>query len=322
MGAANLRVGIDPRGGKDPNAPGVVWSPAIDPWDEYREIQVEAVALSEAVTLFLYSHPAPCLLHNETFWDNNALFATGPAVAVPLEAPESAGAPAQPAPAEAAAPPESEPAGDGRPRPDETSPSGSNLLRNAGFDDGYYYRAPGLAVPEEWELWYADGETPKLDRQDVPFARPDSSVWSRRDAKRKEEDRYFRSGNYCWRVRTEWKPAWVRLQQRVTGLTPGAAYRFTVPVLTEPWAVPEGHDRRLTSDPVAAERRLWVETGEATADTGWLGGEAAPYGEYERLSLDFTAEAEEATVALEMRGRWGLSLNQWVVDEMELKRLG
>jgi hypothetical protein len=313
-GRANLRLGLDPQGGSDPRASAVVWSPPRDPWDQYERFQVEAVAVGGEVTLYLEWRPAQAPRHSQVYWDNAALYSAmlagetedNPPVPQDVPEPEAKTASLAPEAGEQAAAPNLPPEGE--------SPAGANLLRNPGFGEGYYFKTPELAAPADWDLWYADEDEARLDRQELPFAKAESEVRRAADASDAEREKYFRGGGHVWRVRSEWKPAWVRLEQRVTGLTPGRTYRFSVPVLAEPWAVFEGRRRAFAADPAAAEGRLRAQAGGAAVTTGWLGGEDAPWGEHTVLSLDFTAEADEAVVSLDLRARWGLARTQWVVS--------
>lgn len=314
-GTASMRIGIDPHGGTDPNAGSVTWSPFADPWDRYQLFQVETVAMADSVTLFLYAHPSLCLKHDETFWDNAVLWSTGPAIS------PAAPSPRRPAPRSRQSQP-----GPPEPAPHGGRPIGPNLLRNGDFNQGYYHLAPELAVPNEWEFWHADERVPKLERQSVPFLKPDSVVWNIQDAPESEKRAFFLSGAFCWRVFGAWNPMWVALKQRVAGLTPGATYRFTVPFYPD-LVTSYGQDgtiasNRFAPDPLSGEHRLSATFGSATVDTGWKDGRDVPFGKYTRVSLDFIPATAEATVALEFRGRWGLVNNGWLVDSAELKRLG
>jgi hypothetical protein len=82
----NLRVGIDPFGGTDPFSANIVWSPFGDSYDVYKQFSVEAVAQSNAVTVFTYSRPIYPLQHNDGYLDDGALVVVGTAAA-PAPAP-------------------------------------------------------------------------------------------------------------------------------------------------------------------------------------------------------------------------------------------
>jgi len=78
---ASLRVGIDPNGGTDPNAPGVVWSAGSAPYDQWAELSVVAKAGGDAVTVFLYATQSAGLAINNVYWDKTSLVRTDEAAA-------------------------------------------------------------------------------------------------------------------------------------------------------------------------------------------------------------------------------------------------
>lgn len=70
----NMRIGIDPRGGVDPLAGSVVWSPeALALHDTYGIFNVEARALADFVTIFTRSEPEYPMSRNDAFWDSAQL---------------------------------------------------------------------------------------------------------------------------------------------------------------------------------------------------------------------------------------------------------
>lgn len=86
-GDMHMRVGIDPNGGTDPYSSNVVWSAYQNPLDAFSQIQVEAVAQANAVTVFLWSAPNYPELHTDIYADDASLVAVGqgavPTVAQP-----------------------------------------------------------------------------------------------------------------------------------------------------------------------------------------------------------------------------------------------
>ena len=70
-----LRVGIDPEGGKDPAAAGVVWSKPVESVDRWAALEAAAEAKGEAVTVFLRGTAEAAVPHNESFWDYVSLTA-------------------------------------------------------------------------------------------------------------------------------------------------------------------------------------------------------------------------------------------------------
>jgi hypothetical protein len=69
-----FRVGIDPWGETDPWSPRVVWSEPVNYYDEYQKIPpVEALAASDAVTVFLRSQVMWRFKHCDAYWDAASL---------------------------------------------------------------------------------------------------------------------------------------------------------------------------------------------------------------------------------------------------------
>lgn len=75
-----FKVGIDPFGGANPLADSVIWG---DEWAIYngycQELRVEATAMADLVTVFLYSHTLWKFQHNDAYWDNAKLTVLSPA---------------------------------------------------------------------------------------------------------------------------------------------------------------------------------------------------------------------------------------------------
>lgn len=67
---AGVRIGIDPDGGGDPNAPEIVWSRFATPHDRWGQVSVEAEARGPVVTLFLFTHQHNPKAFNTMYWDS------------------------------------------------------------------------------------------------------------------------------------------------------------------------------------------------------------------------------------------------------------
>lgn len=82
---AQVRIGIDPNGGTDPNDSDIVWSGFIAPHEQggYQLVSVSATATGNAVTLFLYSTQAAFADLNKTYWDQVTLSGGGAGGSVP-----------------------------------------------------------------------------------------------------------------------------------------------------------------------------------------------------------------------------------------------
>ncbi|MFN2114264.1 MAG: hypothetical protein ACK2T6_01010 [Anaerolineae bacterium] len=73
-----LSLGIDPRGGTDPNADSIAWSTPITITDTWVPLSVEVAVHQPAVTLFTRGQPLRILAHNVSRWDSLCLRALGP----------------------------------------------------------------------------------------------------------------------------------------------------------------------------------------------------------------------------------------------------
>jgi uncharacterized repeat protein (TIGR01451 family) len=68
-----LSVGIDPYGGVDPYSDQIIWSDAIEHYDEHVQLSVTAVAQADHVTVFTKAAPEWCVKHNDSYWDDARL---------------------------------------------------------------------------------------------------------------------------------------------------------------------------------------------------------------------------------------------------------
>ncbi|MBN1286950.1 MAG: hypothetical protein JXB47_16240 [Anaerolineae bacterium] len=75
---SSFRVGIDPTGGTDPNAPSVVWGPVAYLYDAFQQIPpVEAAAQSSTITVFVHGKALWPGKHNDFYFDSIHLEYTG-----------------------------------------------------------------------------------------------------------------------------------------------------------------------------------------------------------------------------------------------------
>lgn len=74
---AQTRIGIDPDGGTDPNAPEIVWSAWLQPHDRWDRQAVEATSTGTQVTVFLYNTQPKPFNRNVVYWDDVKLTAEG-----------------------------------------------------------------------------------------------------------------------------------------------------------------------------------------------------------------------------------------------------
>lgn len=195
----------------------------------------------------------------------------------------------------------------------------TNLLINPGFEGGWYHwnSTPELAIPNGWDFWWADSGWPMLEPQDLEWGRPETVTWLYPPGY--AETWFWRDGQYTLKVFGAWRPIWWRLSQTVTGLTPGANYKFTVPVYPE--LVASYDPKVYAGNANAGEHRLTAQSGGQTFATVWLDLNSVPPGQWTILSLTFTAQSSSATVEVEMRGRWGLVNNAFFVDQLSLEQV-
>ena len=72
-GGIKVQVGIDPTGGTDATASGIVWSAEQEFYDEYRALSIDTVATGASVTVFVRSSVAQPLKNNHVYVDDASL---------------------------------------------------------------------------------------------------------------------------------------------------------------------------------------------------------------------------------------------------------
>ena len=102
----HMRVGIDPYGGTDAYSPNILWAGEKDSFDQWAQYAVEAVAQSDAVTVFTHTRPEwlDVRMHNDVYVDDGSLVQVGVGAVLPRPASQPAVAPTVPAPAASPAP--------------------------------------------------------------------------------------------------------------------------------------------------------------------------------------------------------------------------
>ncbi|MBI3363105.1 MAG: hypothetical protein HY023_18540 [Chloroflexi bacterium] len=192
-----------------------------------------------------------------------------------------------------------------------------NLLANPSFEEGYYHwkNIPELAVPNKWDFWCAEQNTPRVERQDDPWLRPETVIWDKPHAPAEEAALFWLDGTYILKIFKGWGPTWAKLSQTVN--LPAGRYVFTAPVYSDAVADYSKEGKKiLAPDPISQEVRLTA----GDADTGWI---APKFGQYTHHQLAFDAPgAEGVTVAVEVRGRWGLRNNGFFLDALSLDPAG
>ncbi len=201
----------------------------------------------------------------------------------------------------------------------------TNYAENAGFERGYYQHnnIAEVTVPNKWNIWYAEEDTPKVYKQDDPWRKPETVVWNGTYHPEPERSLFWQDGNYTFKAFGAWKPIWVKLWQNNDNVVAGQRYRFTVPVypdLVESYA---WDGRKIVSkDPSSGEHRLIVsENGRVIADTGYMNGNEVPFMQWTDLELEFVPQTDSVRIQIEFRGKWGLINNGWFIDGIKLKAI-
>lgn len=83
-GEMNFTIGLDPEGGTQPWATGVIWAPYQWSGYEYRQIKSrEVVATTTRMTVFLRATSKWAKRHNDAYWDQARLYRAGDAAPLP-----------------------------------------------------------------------------------------------------------------------------------------------------------------------------------------------------------------------------------------------
>ena len=68
------RIGVDPKGGTDPNSPSVQWSAFIAPFDQFQQMIIDFTSQNDnGVTVFLYFTESVGMMLNHVYWDDASL---------------------------------------------------------------------------------------------------------------------------------------------------------------------------------------------------------------------------------------------------------
>lgn len=211
-------------------------------------------------------------------------------------------------------------------------PTPQGFISNPGFEEGFYHwhNIPEIVIPNGWDFWYQTDKTLRLEspadpayphrvNQEQPFDPPELVVWNRNDAPPAERDKLFLGGTYNVKGFAGFKPNWWKLITTARNLVVGTTYRFTAPVFPDLVMDTVDGKKLFADDPLAGEHRLSVKFPDGTElSTPWLDGTSVTFGEYNRMTIDFTATGPEATLEIEVRGRWGLESVGWFIDEVSL----
>ena len=72
-GNYEVSVGVDPWGGDDGDATGVIWSRSLREYDRWIKLSVSTVAKGDKITLFTRGHAEWRVKHNCSYWDDASL---------------------------------------------------------------------------------------------------------------------------------------------------------------------------------------------------------------------------------------------------------
>lgn len=64
------KIGIDPTGGTEWQSTNIIWGSEREQYDQYGLFEIQAVAQSPIVTVFVYSYPEFPVKHNDVYWDD------------------------------------------------------------------------------------------------------------------------------------------------------------------------------------------------------------------------------------------------------------
>lgn len=202
-----------------------------------------------------------------------------------------------------------------------------NLLRNGGFEQGWYDVSGTQQAPNEWEMHWTEGES-MGDANNVTV-RPESRVLPRTQVPPDEHDIFFWDGDYTLKMFWAKAPIHVGISQDVSGLEVGREYRFVVPVFVDTF---EWDGQKVApSDPFSAQVRLgagpvganWQDEGAINFSNWADPTNTSPfYLGRTTLQFNFVATAADMTVFVEYASKWGLDNNGIFMDALRLEPLG
>lgn len=207
-----------------------------------------------------------------------------------------------------------------------------NLLVNPGFENGNHHQdqIAEIVVPDGWKLHWVDGVTFPGAWDNLPAARPESTVWNSTGGVPEGEEILWRDGIYTLKVFKAWAPMYAALSQDVTGLEVGRRYRLVAPVYPDVVMDYSGGNKIPPDRPDSGQVRLGAgPTGSAWRDEGaiaysgwWTGATIADfYQNYSVFVYDFTATQENMTVWVEFRSTYPYPNNGFFMDTIGLYTL-
>jgi len=204
-----------------------------------------------------------------------------------------------------------------------------NLLQNPNFDQGHHHQdnITEIVVPDGWRLYWLDNVV--FPGSSTPAYRPESTVWYIQHAPEVEKPLFFLTGEFCWKVFKAFSPLYFAVTQPVTGLTPGAHYRFTAKVFPDIVEQYGPNGKVWARDIWAAEARAgwsapntpWAQGQDGAIEwTEWFNIQSGnfTFGRYCDVWVEFVAPADgKAQIWLECKAKWGFA-NNWFMDAFTL----
>lgn len=202
-----------------------------------------------------------------------------------------------------------------------------NLLKNGGFEQGWYDVSGTQQCPNHWELHWTEGEA-MGDANNVT-ARPESRVLPRTQVPPEEHDLFFWDGDYTLKIFWAKAPIHIAISQDVSGLEVGREYRLVVPTFVDTFIWDSG--KNPPNDTFAAQVRLgagpkganWRDEGAINFSNWANPTNTSPfYLARTTLQFRFVATAPEMTVFVEYTSKWGIDNNGIFMDALRLEPLG
>ena len=201
-----------------------------------------------------------------------------------------------------------------------------NLLKNGGFEEGWYDISGTQQCPNHWDMGWTEG-VPMGDGSTVT-ARPESRVLPRTQVPPDEHNLYYWDGDYTLKMFWAKAPIHISVFQDVSGLEVGREYRFVVPTYIDTFDWDKG--KNAPTDPFAAEVRL----GAGPVGTDWQNENAINFSNWANptntspyylarttLQFKFVATEPQMRVFVEYKSKWALDNNGIFMDALRLEPL-
>jgi len=210
--------------------------------------------------------------------------------------------------------------------PSQTLAQQDNLLKNSGFEQGWYDISGTQQCPNHWDMGWTEGIA--MGNANSVTARPESRVLPRTQVPPDEHDLYYWDGDYTLKMFWARAPIHISVFQDVGGLEVGREYRFVVPTYIDTFEWDKG--KNIPTDPFAAEVRL----GAGPAGANWQDANAINFSNWANptntspyylarttLQFKFVATEPQMRVFVEFKSKWTLDNNGIFMDALRLEPL-